>query len=238
MMLLTGEFPGTERASGAGRWKASFTVSWPFSSSQPPQLTSCHPEERNKSASCAWVSLALPLTLFQGDRKSPLFQLFLETQSPGTLLTSQINRTRQTLQDAMRPSLMREWLRTTLPSIHVPVQPEAVSMGLSSCVTNQHTGLTWGFGNRWSSDFSFILILSIVLSTLYHCMHHYITICIITSLCSSLHHCASIKRTVHKAKPHVSQRWTSPLSSLVSSDTHGWRPVGNQTHALTLPRSG
>lgn len=69
-------------------------------------------------------------------------------------------------------------------------------------------------------------------------MHHYITVCIITSLCSSLHHCASIKHTVHKAKPHVSQRWTSPLASLVSSDTHGWRSVGNQTHALTLPRSG
>lgn len=55
MMLLTGEFPGTERASGAGRWKASFTVSWPFSSSQPPQLTSCHPEERNKSFLCMGV---------------------------------------------------------------------------------------------------------------------------------------------------------------------------------------
>lgn len=102
VMLLTGEFPGTVRASRAGTWKASFTVSCPFSSGQPPQLTSCHPEERDKSASCAWVSLALPLTLFQGDRKSPLFQLFLEIQSPGTLPTSQINRTRQTLQDAMR----------------------------------------------------------------------------------------------------------------------------------------
>ena len=51
---------------------------------------------------CAWVSLALPLTLVPRERKSPLFHLFLETQSPGTFLTGHMNTTRQTVQDAMR----------------------------------------------------------------------------------------------------------------------------------------
>lgn len=37
---------------------------------------------------------------------------------------------------------MREWLWTLLPSLRLPVQLEAVSTGLSSCITNQHTGLT------------------------------------------------------------------------------------------------
>lgn len=118
VMLLTGEFPGTESLRSRDvEGLLHCLLPLFFRPPQPPQLTSCHPEDRDKSASCAWVSLALPLTLFQGDRKSPLFQLFLEIQSPGTLPTSQINRTRQTLQDAMR-TISHEGMAEDHASLH------------------------------------------------------------------------------------------------------------------------
>lgn len=51
---------------------------------------------------CAWVSLALPLTSFLEERKSPLFQFFLETQSLGTLLTRGHKQNKKKISRCMR----------------------------------------------------------------------------------------------------------------------------------------
>lgn len=124
-----------------GRKASSLSTAF-FPLGQPPQLASCHPKERGKRASlCMGVPGSATDTGPRGEKVSIIPSLS-ENSKPRDIAYWPHEQTKTSNARCHEPPLMREWLWTPLPSLHLPAQLEAVSTGLSSGITNQHTELT------------------------------------------------------------------------------------------------